>query len=83
MGQTINTEYYLSLLVQLKDIMKKERHCKFTKGVLFFHDNAPTHPALSTKTNVWTWGSNMLITQPIFRIRPRLTTIFSEDWKFN
>jgi hypothetical protein len=34
-GHAINTEYYLSLLVQLKDILK-EKHCrKVTKGVLF------------------------------------------------
>ena len=31
-GQTINAEYYLSLLVQLKDILKEKRHGKFTKG---------------------------------------------------
>jgi len=30
-GQTINTEYYLSLLVQLKDILKEKCHGKFTK----------------------------------------------------
>jgi len=31
-GQTINTEYYSSLLVQLKDILKKKRRENFTKG---------------------------------------------------
>jgi len=39
-GQTINTEYYSSLLVQLKDILKEKRRGKFTKVVLFLHDNA-------------------------------------------
>jgi len=34
-GQTINAEYYSSLLVQLKDILKKKRRGNFTKGVLF------------------------------------------------
>ena len=34
-GQTINAEYYSSLLVQLKDILKEKRRGKFTKGVLF------------------------------------------------
>jgi len=29
-GQTINAEFYSSLLVQLKDILKKKRHRKFT-----------------------------------------------------
>jgi len=48
-GQTINEEYYSSLLVQLKDILKEKRRRKFTKGVLFLHDNAPAHRALATQ----------------------------------
>ena len=43
-GQTINAEYYSSLLVKLKDILKKKRRGKFTKRVLFVHDNAPRSP---------------------------------------
>jgi len=48
-GQTINAEYYSSLLVQLKDIFKEKRRGKFTKGVLFLHDNAPAHHTLETQ----------------------------------
>jgi len=48
-GQTINADYCLSLLVQLKDILKEKRHGKITKGVLFLHDNVPPHRALSTQ----------------------------------
>ena len=48
-GQTIDAEYYLSLLVQLKDILKEKRHGKFTKRVLFLHDNASAHRALATQ----------------------------------
>jgi len=48
-GQTINAEYYSSLLVQLKDILKEKRRGKVTKGVLFLHDNAPAHRALATQ----------------------------------
>jgi len=48
-GQTINAEYYLTLLVQLKDIFKGKRRGKITKGVLFLHDNAPAHRALATQ----------------------------------
>jgi len=48
-GQTINAEYYSSLLVQLKDILKEKRRGKFTKGVLFLHDNALAHRALATQ----------------------------------
>jgi len=45
----INAEYYLSLLVQLKDILKEKRQGKVTKGVLFLHDNTPAHRALATQ----------------------------------
>jgi len=48
-GQTINEEYYSSLLVQLKDILKEKRRVKVTKGVLFVHVNAPAHRALATQ----------------------------------
>jgi len=48
-GQTINAEYYSSLPVQLKDILKKKRREKVTKGVLFLHANAPAHRALATQ----------------------------------
>jgi len=47
--KTINAEYYSSLLVQLKDILKKKRCGKVTKGVLFLHDNAPAHRALANQ----------------------------------
>jgi len=39
-GRTINAEYYSSLLVQMKDILKEKRRGKVTKGVLFLYDNA-------------------------------------------
>jgi len=48
-GLTINAEYYCSLLVQLKDILKEKHRGKFTNGVLFLHDNAPAHRALATQ----------------------------------
>jgi len=48
-GQTINAEYYSSLFVQLKDVLKEKLRRKFTKEVLFFHDNAPVHRALATQ----------------------------------
>jgi len=48
-GQTINAEYYSSLLVQLNDILKEKRLGNFTKGVLFLHDNAPAHRAFATQ----------------------------------
>ena len=48
-GQTINAEYYSSLPVQLKDILKEKRCGKVTKGALFLHNNTPAHRALATQ----------------------------------
>ena len=48
-GQAINAEYYLSLLVQLKDILKEKRRGNVIKGVLFLHNNEPAHRALATQ----------------------------------
>jgi histone-lysine N-methyltransferase SETMAR len=35
--------------VQLKDILKEKHRGKFTKQVLFLHDNAPSQRALATQ----------------------------------
>jgi len=59
-GQTINTEYYSSLPVQLKDILKGKRREKITKGVLFLHDNAPAHRALATQKKLAYLGFHCL-----------------------
>jgi len=59
-GQTINVEYYSSLLVQLKDILKEKRRRKFTKGFLFLHDNAPAHRALPTQKKLAYLGFQFL-----------------------
>jgi len=48
-GQTINAEYYSSLLVQLKDILKEKCRGKVTKDALFLHDNVPAHRAPATQ----------------------------------
>jgi len=48
-GQIINAEYYSSLLVQLKDILKEKRRGKVTKRGLFLQDNAPVQWALATQ----------------------------------
>jgi len=59
-GLTINAEYYSSLLVQLKDILKEKCHRKFTKVVLFLHDNAPAHRALATQKKLVYLGFQFL-----------------------
>ena len=48
-GQTINAEYYSSLLMQLKEILKEKRRGNVTKVVLFLNDNAPVHRTLATQ----------------------------------
>jgi len=48
-GQTNNAQYYSSLLVKLKELLKEKRRGKVTKGVLFLHDNTPAHRALATQ----------------------------------
>jgi len=63
-GQTINTEYYSSLLAQLKDILKEKRHGKVTKGDLFFHDDALAHRALATQKKLSYLGFQYLYHPP-------------------
>jgi len=48
-GQTNNAEYYSSLLVQVKDILKEKCHGNVTKGLLFLHNNAPADQAHATQ----------------------------------
>jgi len=59
-GQIINAEYYSSLLVLLNDILKEKRRGKVTKGVLFLHDNAPSHRALATQKKLAYLGCQCL-----------------------
>jgi histone-lysine N-methyltransferase SETMAR len=59
-GQTINGEYYSSLLVQLRDILKEKRRGKVTREVLFLHDNAPAHRALATQKKLTYMGFQCL-----------------------
>ena len=48
-GQTINAEYYASLLVQLKDILKEKGRGKITKGSCSCTTVPPAHRALATQ----------------------------------
>ena len=80
---TINAEYYLSLLVQLKDILKEKRRGKITKGVLFCTTMPRLTGHLQPRRNWPTWAFSVLITHPIHRIWPRRTTTCTLDWKNN
>jgi len=83
-GQTINAEYYVSLLVQLKDILKDKRRGKFTSGVMFLHDNAPAHWALATQKKLAYLGFQCLDHPPhspdlapsVYHLFPRLKKQF-------
>jgi len=63
-GQTINAEYYSSLPVKLKDILKAKSRVKVIKGVLFLHDNAPAHQALATQKKLAYLGFQCLDLPP-------------------
>jgi len=78
-SQTINMEYYSSLLMQLKDILKEKRCGKVTKGILFLHDNALAHWLLQPRRNWPTCASSVFITHPILRIWPHPNATFSLD----
>jgi hypothetical protein len=66
-GQTINAEYYLSLLVQLKDILKENLCEKFTKGSCPCMTMPRLTGYLQPRRNWPTWASIFLITDPILR----------------
>ena len=78
-GQTINAEYFSSLLVQLKDILKEKRCSNVTKGSC----SCTIMPWLTghsqPRRNLPTWASSVLITNPILRIWPRQTITCSLD----
>ena len=77
--QPINAEYYLSLLVQLKDILKENLREKVTKGVLIYTTMFLLTGHLQPQ-RIWpTWASIILITHPILRIWPLQNTTCSLD----
>jgi len=59
-GQTIRAEYYSSLLVKFKDILKEKSHGKFTNGVLFLPDNVSAHQALAVQKKLTYLGFQCL-----------------------
>jgi len=63
-GQTINAEYYSSLLVQFKDILKEKRRGKVIKKVLFSHEYAPAHRELASQKKLAYLGFQFLYHPP-------------------
>jgi len=82
-SQTIDVEYYSSLLVQTKDILKEKRHGKFTKGVLFLHDNAPAHWSLATQKKLAYLGFQCLDHPPSSPGMAQLDYHLFPGWKNN
>ena len=82
-SQTINAEYFSSLLVQLTDILKEKRRGRFTKGFCSCMTMPRLKGCLQPRRNWTTWAFSILITHPILRICPRRTTICSLEWKNN
>ena len=59
-SQIINAEYYSSLLMHLKDILKEKCRGKVTKGVLFLHNNAPARWELTNQKKLAYLGFQFL-----------------------
>ena len=78
-GQTINVEYYSSLLVQLKNILKENATGSSPRGSCSYTKMPRLTGHLQPRRNWPTWASNVLITHPILGIWPRRTTSCSLD----
>ena len=80
-GQTINAEYYSSLLVQLKDILKEKRRGAgmSPRGYCSCTTMPRLNGHLPPRRNWPTWASSIFITHPVLRIGPRHTTTCSLD----
>jgi len=80
-GQTINAEYYSSLLVQLKDILKEKPAGSSPSDSCSCTTMPRLTGHLQPRSNWPTWASSVLITYPLLRIWLRRTTTCSLDWK--
>ena len=72
-GKTINSEYYIALLVCLKEEIDKKRRQMKKKKVLFHQDNAPCHKSIATMANYINCTLNWFRTHPILQIWPSAT----------
>ena len=80
-GQTINAEYYLSLLVHLKGILKEKLNGagRSPRGSCSCTTIPRLTGHLQPRRNWPTWASSVLITHPILQIWPHQTTTCSLD----
>ena len=80
-GQTINVEYYSSLLVQFEGHFEGKMHAagRSPRGSCSCTTMPRLTEHLQPRRNWPTWASNVLITHPILRICSRRTTTCSLD----
>ena len=57
---TINSDYYISELEELREVIKRERLGKLSKGILLQHDNARPHVSYQTKDAIRRLGFECL-----------------------
>ena len=62
----MNAEIYLSLLAQLKEILREKSRGKITKLFFFLHDNVPAHGALATQKKLAYLGFHCLDHPPYY-----------------
>jgi len=83
-SQTINAEYYSSLMVQLKDTLKEKRRGKFTKGGLVLARQCRGSPGTCNPEGTGLPGLPVSwLPHPILQIWARRTVTCSLDWKNN
>ena len=61
---TINSDYYISKLEELQEVIKRERRGKLSKGILLQHDNARPHVSYQTKDAIRRLGFECLPHSP-------------------
>ena len=76
-GQTMNAEYYSSLLLQLKDILKEKAAGRSPKGSCSCTSMTRLTGHLQPRRNWPTWASSVLNIHPILRSGPSDYHLFS------
>ncbi|KAI6658206.1 hypothetical protein LOD99_15475 [Oopsacas minuta] len=62
--KTINSDYYVEELKELRQVIKRGRRGKLTRGVLLHHDNARAHVSSKTMAAIDDLGFECLAHPP-------------------
>ncbi len=57
---TVNSDYYIQVLSNLKEQIKENRRGKCSRGVLLQHDNAPPHTSAKTMAAIGELGFTLI-----------------------